>query len=127
MTSVLNVDTIADKAGTGPVALTKQSAAKVWVNLNGSSFGLRDSFGVSSADDDGTGDYGINFTNSFSDANYSVTQCASYDGGTGAQGRYLSAPQGSMTTSELEFVGTYDYNQSQDVQFAFLQLMGDLA
>ena len=34
MTSVLNVDTIADKAGTGPVGLTKQQAAKVWV-LNG--------------------------------------------------------------------------------------------
>ena len=31
MTSVLNVDTIADKAGTGPVGLTKQSAAKAWV------------------------------------------------------------------------------------------------
>ncbi len=28
MTSVLNVDTIADKAGTGPVGLTKQEAAK---------------------------------------------------------------------------------------------------
>ena len=28
MTSVLNVDTIADKAGTGPVSLTKQNAAK---------------------------------------------------------------------------------------------------
>ena len=27
MTSVLNVDTIADKAGTGPVGLTKQDAA----------------------------------------------------------------------------------------------------
>ena len=34
MTSVLNVDTIADKAGTGPVALTKQMAAKAWSNLN---------------------------------------------------------------------------------------------
>ena len=30
MPSVLNVDTIADKAGTGPVVLTKQSAAKVF-------------------------------------------------------------------------------------------------
>ena len=28
MTSVLNVDTIADKAGTGPVALTKQVSCK---------------------------------------------------------------------------------------------------
>ena len=31
MTSVLNVDTIADKAGTGPVGLTKQSAAKATI------------------------------------------------------------------------------------------------
>ena len=33
MTSVLNVDTIADKAGTGPVGLTKQSAAKVLLGM----------------------------------------------------------------------------------------------
>ena len=30
MTSVLNVNTIADKAGTGPVALTKQNGAKAF-------------------------------------------------------------------------------------------------
>ena len=36
MTSVLNVDTIADKAGTGPVGLTKQIATKAWTNFNGS-------------------------------------------------------------------------------------------
>ena len=36
MTSVLNVDTIADKAGTGPVGLTKQEALKQWINMDGS-------------------------------------------------------------------------------------------
>ena len=44
MTSVLNVDTIADKAGTGPVALTKQSAAKVFVKLSGASQTISKSF-----------------------------------------------------------------------------------
>ena len=73
MTSVLNVDTIADKAGTGPVALTKQHAAKAWANLNGTStIALRDSFNVSSATDNGTGNYTINLTNATSDANYAV-------------------------------------------------------
>jgi len=73
MTSVLNVDTIADKAGTGPVGLTKQSAAKAWANLNGTStIALRDSFNVSSATDNGTGNYTINLTNAISDANYAV-------------------------------------------------------
>ena len=33
MTSVLNVDTIADKAGTGPVGLTKQAAASRCTSL----------------------------------------------------------------------------------------------
>ena len=35
MTSVLNVDSIAAKDGTSPVALTKQSAAKMWVDVTG--------------------------------------------------------------------------------------------
>jgi len=72
MTSVLNVDTIADKAGTGPVELTKQSAAKAWSNLNGSTFGLRDSFNVSSATDNATGQYTISFSNSFDVTTYSA-------------------------------------------------------
>ncbi len=48
MTSQLNVDTIADKAGTGPVGLTKQSAAKVWGMIDGTgTVAYRDSFGTS--------------------------------------------------------------------------------
>ena len=73
MTSVLNVDTIANKAGTGPVALTKQSAAKMWANLNGDTFGLRQSFNTSSATDNGTGDYSFSFVNSTSDSDYATT------------------------------------------------------
>jgi len=101
---------------------------KVWISLNGTSFGIRDSFGISSADDDGSGDYGINFSSNFDTANYCVNQCASYDGGGGgAFGRYLSAPQGNILSSELEFIATYDYNQSQDCEWAMLQIVGDLA
>ena len=72
MTSVLNVDTIADKAGTGPVGLTKQSAAKMWCNMNGTgTIAINGSFNVSSLDDNGTGLYDMNYTNSMSDGNYS--------------------------------------------------------
>ena len=73
MTSVLNVDSIAAKDGTSPVELTKQSAAKMWANLNGSTFGLRQSFNTSSATDNGTGDYTFSFTNSTSDSDYATT------------------------------------------------------
>ena len=59
MTSVLNVDTIADKAGTGPVALTKQVAAKATIAAS-SSASIYDSFNISSGSDEGTGDYDYN-------------------------------------------------------------------
>lgn len=51
--SEIRATTISDAAGTGPIALTKQSAAKAW--LYRSSGGLVESFNVSSTVDDSTG------------------------------------------------------------------------
>ena len=70
--STLKADTIQSTGG-GAATLTKQSAAKAWANLNGTStIALRDSFNVSSATDAGTGNYTINLTNAISDENYAV-------------------------------------------------------
>lgn len=71
MTSVLNVDTIADKAGTGPVALTKQHAAKAWCHTSDDV--IDDSFNFSSSTDNATGDYTVNFTNSMANVTYAST------------------------------------------------------
>ena len=50
-------------------------SAKAWVTFDGTASGatIGDSFNVSSSDDDGTGDYGINFSNAMGNANYSCT------------------------------------------------------
>ena len=72
MTSVLNVDTIADKAGTGPVGLTKEHALKAWI-LGETDASLLGSFNTASGTDQGTGDFQYSFTNSMSDANYAVS------------------------------------------------------
>ena len=69
MTSVLNVDTIAAKDGTSPVALTKQYALRMWVNSSGSA-SINDSFNVASSTDLGTGNYRYNFTNNQSNTTY---------------------------------------------------------
>ena len=77
MTSVLNVDSIAAKDGTSPVALTKQSAPKVWCDLDGTgTIAIDASFNCASATDNNTGDYTIAYTNSMSNANYSLTGAA---------------------------------------------------
>jgi len=71
--STVKVDTLVASDGTSPVTLTKQSAAKMWANLDGSTFGLRQSFNTSSATDNGTGDYTFSFMNSTSDSDYATT------------------------------------------------------
>ena len=71
--SEIRATTISDETGNGPIALTKQHAAKAWVNFNGgASFGLRDDFNISTAVDNGTGDYTLNFSNALANSNFSV-------------------------------------------------------
>ena len=79
MTSVLNVDTIADKAGTGPVALTKQEAAKsrVSATITSNTHTIQDSFNVASLTDDGAGKTDVVFTNNMNNDDYSANvSCA---------------------------------------------------
>ena len=69
--SEIRATTISDAAGTGPVTLTKQSAAKAWVNFNGTgTIAARDSYNVASLTDNGTGSYAYNLTSAMDDANY---------------------------------------------------------
>lgn len=75
MTSVLNVDTIAAKNGTSPVALTKQKAILVCVGFNMNSSTLygvsnntsfSETFNASSFSDVGTGQLETSLTNALS-------------------------------------------------------------
>lgn len=86
--SELRASTISDLAGTGPVTLTKQSAAKAWVNFNGTgTIAARNSLNLSSLTDNGTGDFNVNFSNAFAAADY-----AAIASGTEAQTRVSDAP-----------------------------------
>ena len=77
MTSVLNVDTIADKAGTGPVGLTKQSAAKAYNTFDFANTAQRDSFNVSTTTDRGTGSSYANLVSAMGTATYNTVSSSS--------------------------------------------------
>jgi len=50
------------------------TTCKAWVNFDGTStVSIRASYNVSSITDNGTGDYTVNFTTAFADANYIVS------------------------------------------------------
>ena len=72
MPSVLNVDTLTDAAGTGPVTLTKQSAAKALLNFTSiTTTSIRDSFNISSVTDVSAGrTQPISFTSNMNSADY---------------------------------------------------------
>jgi len=66
-------------------------SAKSWVNFNGTgTIAARDSFNVSSLDDNGTGNYDVNFTNAMGNADFSSQVTAGYSADTGRYGENFS-------------------------------------
>ena len=72
--SDIRANTISDAAGTGPITLTKQSAAKAW--SHGGETTLNDSFNISSATDNGVGLYLYNLSSSMNNATYPIAGIA---------------------------------------------------
>ena len=131
MTSVLNVDTIAAKNGTSPVTLTKQSAAKSWLNFNASSGTptARDSFNLSSITDYATGKFGPTLTNSMSNTTYSLsgeTNGNTGDTFSGNSTLALGINNVITTTANTYEVAVYN-NADVDAKYTFTQVFGDLA
>ena len=132
--SELRTDTISAANGTDPVTLTKQSAAKAWVNFNGSgTVAIRDSQGVSGLVDNGTGDYTSNFTSSFSAVDYTGTTSSSWDTVTSGVLNFSRAvgSSGYSTTSLFRMqnvvVDSTTNRTGLDVNYLYAVFHGDLA
>jgi hypothetical protein len=82
--TIVNADINASAAIT-LAKLTGVNDAKAWVNFNGTgTVAIRASFNVSSITDNGTGDYTVNFTTAFTDANYAFAGAVQGTSGGGA-------------------------------------------
>ena len=131
MTSVLNVDTIADKAGTGPVGLTKQAAPKLFVKYDGGSAATEGvSLNVSSVTDASTGRQSPNFTNSFSNADYAVQGTASDTLGGANRAMLVNQDNAGAQTTSSSRIGVVigeNANTYTDAESVSVALMGDLA
>ena len=122
--SEIRATTISDAAGTGPITLTGQSAAKAWGQVDQTGPTLRDSFGVSSLVDAATGSFDLVFSTAMANANYSQTSTALKAGVY-----YMFASMETPTTSEC---GTVTFPNSAttttvDASYACTTIHGDLA
>tara|TARA_R110000824_G_scaffold306640_2_gene494186 strand:- start:30 stop:395 length:366 start_codon:yes stop_codon:yes gene_type:complete len=108
MASELRVNTLKDAAGNNSIATSfvASGSAKAWVNFNGSgTIAARTSLNLSSLTDNGTGDYTVNLTNSFSDepaANITSGKNNLIYNATGNTSniRFLSKTAGSNTNAD---------------------------
>jgi hypothetical protein len=81
--STLRADTIQSTGG-GAATLTKQSAAKAWVNINMSTGTNVDSFNIASITDDGTGTFDATYTTAQATANYIIATAGDDNSGSTA-------------------------------------------
>ena len=122
--SEIRVTTVSNAAGTGPVTLTKQHAAKVWAFYNTvTSTNLFDSFNVSSLTDQATGSTAVAFTSNMGNDDYSVS---------GVGGDFGSAV-GFFSDINDRTASVYDHSSRAadgsaiDFDRASLTIHGDLA
>lgn len=105
----LHVDEIRNRAGTGPVTLHKQSAAKMWGNSAPNGLGVYASLNVSSLVDVNTGVQGWNLASAMSSAYYSPQACPM---GYGGSIRNVGKTASRFDTWALDSNnGAFDYEQ----------------
>ena len=123
--STLKADTIQSTGG-GAATLTKQHAAKAWINIDMATPATNDSFNSSGITDVATGRFTNAFTTSLSNADYAVTASAAdpTDNNTSSNRTADGTPVNS--SSMYVRAAAYD-NTANDVPAAAGVAHGDLA
>ena len=112
--------------GATATASLQQGLAKAWGNLDGTgTIAIRDSFNISSADDNGTGIYDFNYANSMSNDDYAPNESVSETSGfEGNLNRYPAID--GVSTSDIRFGATFS-GSNYDVDELYVTIHGDLA
>jgi hypothetical protein len=126
--SAVHTNTIQTSAG-GPVTLTKQNAAKAWINFTGvTTTAIRDSFNISSITDESTGKtYPIAMTSAMANDDYAGSYFQMGAPGTGRTNfnNDYAGGLGDKTTTQF---GTVSFaNAVIDSGMNDVIIMGDLA
>jgi hypothetical protein len=126
--STLKADTIQSTGG-GAATLTKQSAAKFFIDVSQDFSTIQASLNISSLDDDGTGDGGLNYTNNFSSANYAPS-ISTDDRGASSGSSQGDFTNGTKAAGGVDFEVYYVFSTSNRTNYdmaPYLTGHGDLA
>ena len=129
--SDIRANTISDAAGTGPIDLYKQSAAKAHCTFNGtgtiSVSGV--SFNISSLSDNGTGLYRTNFINNMADGEHvDAFACRENSSSNGGDiNKFVSYNRVNQSPSYTDLTSQNNFVTPQDVARICVVTHGDLA
>jgi len=135
MASILKVDDLRGNTSAGDITITseggsatmqlQQGVAKAWGYLDGTgTIALNDSFNMSSASDEGTAEYGFNFTSNMNNINYCWTAIAGTQAGGSAQ---MVSPHDPNTTSQVTMENWIWNGTKADRDTNNVTVHGDLA
>ena len=114
--STLKVNTIQNTSGgsSSTPEQMEQGRAKAWVHMNGITGSIiRDSFGISSITDNGTGNYTVNFSTAFANESHAMTVGPTNEGHS--RGGFVM--QTARSSSDVTLFGTsYSNNNRHDVR-----------
>ena len=107
--STIKVDTLVANDGTSPVTLTKQSAAKAYVQFDGDAGTpvANKSLNHSSIVDEGTGGYSLIVTNAFDGVDYGVVLTGGRTGAANGGGDMSLATATTAPTSTTTRISSY--------------------
>ena len=131
--STVKANDLTNVTGGIPTVKSQQLIPTAWVNFNGTgTVAIRDSEGVSSIGDNGTGDYTINFSTNMPNTNYAVCGSCSNGEGDGVAGNDQSLFSNvkktfSPATTSIR-VGTRNVDANQkDMRYTSAIVMGGQA
>ena len=127
--STLKADTIVAADGTSPVTLTKQNAAKMFIDAEDGLASILKSLNVSSLDDDGIGDGGVNLVSSMDGTSYAVST-GMHDNGAATIVKDCTVTDGTQAASSFDFETAYvnaAINRTNEDTRVHFTIHGDLA
>ena len=131
MASELRVNTLKDASGNNSVATSfvARGSAKSWAAVTAAG-ALSDSLNVSSHDDDGTGDGGVNFTSNMDGAaTYSISMGVD-DAGSSSPIYVVNLTQGTQASGAFDYESAYAHSNNDRTNndaVRFVSVHGDLA
>ena len=120
------VNSDADGVAIGTGGINQARVAKAWVNYDGTTPSIRDSYNIGSVTDNGTGEYTVNYSTAMADANYSIVGFAHDDASSGWW-RLLVSNNGAAQAAgsfAIETIHPQDYSL-QDSDTVCIQVFGN--